>query len=987
MPRSKALLAAILAALLLPVGVSAQNAIITGSVRSGTQLAVRGALVAIPSLELTTVTNDNGIYRLVVPASQIQGQQVTLVVSSIGYSEQQAQITLQAGNIQQDMTLQEEAIALDEVVVSGTAGRQERRAQAAVVNTINAARVAEVAPVQSVANVLQARTPGVMIRQTSGTAGTAQMIRIRGQSSISLSNEPLIFIDGIRADDRDTQIFGVGGQQGSRLNDIKIEDIESIEVVKGPAAATLYGADASAGVINIITKRGRAQGGFTQSITFEYGESDPNFSPPDNYGLCTAARVNPTSTATGCHGQAVGTVLVDNPLLRESSFIDGVYRNLNWTLRGGGERYGVFLSLGADENEGTLPNNEYGHISGRANFDFNPSDQLRMEFGFGLIRTTTQLPRNDNDIYGYLGGGLLGTPITRGSARDGWYASNRQTLAISSYENVDRALRVQPRVSVQYQPLTWLTNRLTFGGDFTRTRAYSFWAKNDIGWWDDAPRNTGNIGEARQSVDRLTLDYLGNATWNATENLRTDFSFGAQLITRRTDLTNAQGTGLVTNETRSVDAAAQLTGGGQNSTEERSVGVFGQAQFSFNERLYMQAGVRVDQHSAFGADSEPFVSPKVGVSYVISDEDFFRNAFSDDLVSTLKLRAAYGVTGRAPSSGARATYSPQPYAISTSSVEVGVIPQNPGNTALRAEKGQELEIGLDAGFFNDRLGLEATYFNKKTTDLILGRPLPGSLGFSQNPDVNIGGVVNRGFEVAANARLLTMESVGWEVRAAINTLHNEVTSLGDIEPFGTFAQTREGYPINGIFDYRIREIDLANNRVIVSDTMEFVGNPQNLPGWEATFSSTITLLRDLSFYAQADARGDYYVFNSTDEFRDRQFGTSRAAVLGAEGVPQEEYLRKFGTFVTESGQTLSRNSVRIGYQEDASFLRLRELSLNYRLPRDMVQRFIRAEAAQLTFSMRNLKLWTDYTGLDPETGQFLTVPQDRRWTMRFNVTF
>jgi TonB-dependent SusC/RagA subfamily outer membrane receptor len=257
MPRNKAVLAAVLAVLLWPAGASAQNAVITGAVRSQTQTAVRGALVTIEQLELSSVTNDNGFYRIVVPAERVQNQTVTLRVTSIGYAEASAQIQIRPGSVQQDLVMAEEAIALDEVLVTGTAGRQERRAQAAVIGQINAAKVAEVAPVTTVSNLLQSRTPGVYLRQESGTAGTNQTIRIRGSASIGLSNDPLVFVDGIRADGGNEQNYGVGGTGGTQLNDIKMEDIESIEVVKGPAAATLYGSDAAGGVINIITKRGR----------------------------------------------------------------------------------------------------------------------------------------------------------------------------------------------------------------------------------------------------------------------------------------------------------------------------------------------------------------------------------------------------------------------------------------------------------------------------------------------------------------------------------------------------------------------------------------------------------------------------------------------------------------------------------------------------------------------------------------------------------
>lgn len=979
--RMTTLLVALLAVALSAIGASAQTTV-TGTVRSETQTPVRGAFVSIPSLELSTVTNDNGYYRIEIPAERATGQ-VTIVVTSIGFGSAELQVTLQAGTVTQNFELAEQAISLDEVVVTGTAGRQERRAQAAVVSSINAAQIVEKAPVTSVANLIQGRTPGVMLRSVSGSTGTGQTIRIRGQASIGLSNEPLIFIDGIRADGGNTQEFGVGNAQGTRLNDIKLEDIESIEIVKGPAAATLYGSDASAGVINVITKRGRVQGGFTQSVTVEYGQSDPNFTPPDNYARC----VGNTRNLPGCAGQADGAVLIDNPLVRENGFGDGRYRNIAWNLRGGGSNYGVYLSFGADQDRGTLPNNEYGHVSGRAAFDFVPSQKLRMEMGFGLNRTTTQLPHNDNNIYGWLGGGLLGNPATRGGANDGWYGANRTSLAIGSLETYDKALRVQPRMSVQYTPMNWFSNRLTVGADIVRTRAYQFWPKNDDGWFDAVPLNTGQIGELRRSEDRITIDYLGNLTWNPMEQLRADISFGSQIITHANDETEAEGQGLVTNGVRTVSSAAVLSGGGQQFTQSRQVGFFGQAQFSIWERLYVQAGARIDQASVFGSDSEAFVSPKIGASYVLSDEPFFRNVVGEELVTALKLRGAYGQTGRQPTSGVLATYDTDPYAIETGQVRIGVTPDNPGNRDLRPERSSELELGFDAGFLNDRLGVELTYFHKTTTDLVLEQELPGSLGFGDDPSVNLGEVLNKGFEIGVNARVLTYENAALELYGSVNTLHNEILDLGDLDPGSGTSRDAVGGPIGAQYEYVIRRFE--DGVAIISNDREFIGNPQNLPGWEASFSGTLTLFRNLSLYSAFDGRGDYVIFDNTTQFRDRQLPRSEIAILGreAEGVTEEEYLSKFGPFVTEDGQTISRGNVQIGYKQNVEFLKLREVAASFQIPRQFTQRFLRGQTAQITLAMRNLRTWTNYDGLDPETGQFLTVPQDKRWTIRTNITF
>ncbi len=1009
----RATLLATAVGLLPSLAIAQSPTVISGVVKSETQSPVRGAFVQILTLQMSAVTNDNGFYRLTIPAARATGT-VTINVSSIGYKSTEKQVALRAGAIAQDFVMSEQAVSLDEVVVTGTVGRQEKRAQAAVVSTVSAAKVAEVSPVQSVANLLQARTPGVMLRNNSGTTGTGSTIRIRGQSSITLSNDPLVFIDGVRMQSDSRQLFGVGNQQGSALNDIKIEEIESIEIVKGPAAATLYGSDANAGVINIITKRGRQNSAFTQTITAEYGQSDPAFEPPNNYGRCDQAALNAPATFPACVGKPLGFIVVDNPLLRESAFGDGRYRNLSWNLRGGGDKFSTFLSLAADDDNGSLPNNQYGHISGRANMDFFVSEKVRIELGFGLSKTDTQLPHNDNDIYGFLGGGLLGDPRTQGAGKDGWYGFNRHVGAISAIENTDRTIRVQPRVSASYNPFNWFTNRLTFGGDLARTRAFQLWAKNDSTWFDDAPRNTGQIQEARRLQDRITVDYLGNINRNLGTNLRADFSFGTQVQTNKRDDIANTGTGLVNNDVRTVSSAAQLTSGSQSTNEDRTIGFFGQTQFTWKERLYVQVGGRVDQSSSFGADSKPFYSPKVGVSYVLSDESFFRNAVPESFINTLRIRGAYGVTGRAPTSGARSTYNPTTNQVSSTGVGIGVVPNATGNPTLKAEKGKELELGFEAGLLRDRLGLEVTYFNKKSIDQILTQPLPGSVGASA-PSVNIGAILNEGFEIVGTARPITRSNVSLELRGAMNTLHNEVLDLGGTPPTTT---RKIGFPLGGLWDYRIRSVDVAGNKVTVSDTLEFIGNGSSLPGWETTFSGTLTVLKNLSFYAQMDGRGDRVVNNNTAQFRDRQNG-GVAGVVGVLGcsafmpgldtsIPctdaaKEKAMRLLGclgcatAWVTEvwtdslgvkrGGRTLARNDVAGAYNEAADFFRLREVSATYRIPRALLARMARAQSASLTVTMRNVRTWTDFTGLDPETDQFLTVPQDKRWTVRFNFTF
>jgi TonB-linked SusC/RagA family outer membrane protein len=983
----------VLSILALPAIGQAQSAVITGTVRSPTQQPVRGAFVHIPELTVSTVTNDAGFFRLAIPPANVRSQGATVRISHIGFREATINIEVRPGATSHDVTLTEVAIPLEEVIVSGTAGQLERRAQASVVQKINVEQVAQSAPVRSVANLLQSRVPGVSVQDASGTSGTAATIRIRGLSSIGLSNEPILFIDGVRSDNRSRQIYGAGGQEGSRLNDIQPEDIESIEVVKGPAAATLYGADATAGVIQIITKRGRAGGGFQQTIGFELHSLDHNWTPPANFGTCTQALI--TAGRALCVGQTAGAIISDNPLVRADAFRRGMLQGFTYSARGGGDRFGYFLSLNHDKEEGTLPNNEYKVFGGQFNFDFLPSQKIRLEAGVGLNRVDTDLPQNDNNIYGYIGGGLLGRPETVGTANDGWFGANRFVSAISAIENDNVTLRIRPRIAASYNPFTWFTNRLILGADLGRAEAASLFPRNDSTWYGTAELNSGQIGEARENHDRITADYLGNLTARLSEALRADISFGSQFTQIRTDLTNVTGVGLITNSARSVNAASRVLTGGQSFTESKTLGVFGQTQLGYQDRLFVQVAARLDQHSSFGEEAKPFLSPKFGISYVVTEEPTLRDVLPG-LLSTLRLRASYGTTGRSPgTTDALTTFSSQAFLQPNgTTVGAGVIAGNPGNAELKPERGIEFEAGADVAFFNERLGLEVTYFNKRSLDQILNRPLPASSGFTSNPADNIGEMVNRGFEVGATAQLLTLRNLGWSVRVGFNTLHNEVTDLGEISPFNQLNRVTEGRPAYGFHSRKILSMDTVAGRAVVTDTVEFVGNL--LPSFEGSASTTVNFLRSFELYAQMDWKSDFYIFNSTAEFRERQFGTGENWIRRNEILSAEERITRFGPFVDEDGANVAAGNVNIAYIEPADFVRLREVSLSYSVPRSFAQRFLRATGATITAGARNLKLWTDYTGADPEVNtstsgttrqEFLTVPAPKRFVLRASLSY
>ncbi len=959
--------------------------------------------IFVQGTSLGTLSNADGNFTIrEVPPGQHQVR-----ANRLGYSGGDEIVTVIAGETATvNFGLSPSAVALEEIVVTGTAGAVERRAQPAVVATINAAEEVEQGTSSNLSQLLTAQVPGVQVTASSGVSGTAQQIRIRGASSITLSNEPLIFIDGIRANSRTMTDINIGGQGVSRLFDINPEDIQSIEIVKGPAAATLYGADASAGVIQIFTKQGRpGSNRFTQNISLEYNNIDPNFTPPANFGACSEEAVEAGSGVALCQGQAVGTVISDNPLVRNDAFEDGHLRSLGYSGRGGGENYGYFVSLGYDDEEGTLPNNSLERRTGRVNFNFIPTSELSIDAGIGLGLVDSAFPINDNNIFGFLGGGLLGRPTSvsrndEGELEGGFYIPQRDLEAISSIESEIRTLRYTPTLQVNYTPMQWFTNRVVMGADISRTEGTQFYPKNEQNWYS-GDTDSGDLEEERVNFDVYTFDYLGtlSSSFGAESEFSADFSFGLQAIQETFDNVVGYGTGFVTNANRVVGDASQISAG-QDFQETTSLGYLGQLDVGLWDRLFLQIGARVDQFSSFGEQAEPFFLPKVGASYVISDESFWQPVSS--VIPTLRLRGAYGTTGRAPSAGASLeTYNASPFTIIGGGTGAGVRPARPGNFDLRPEKGTEYELGLDAGLFNQRFGLELTYYNKHTTDLILNVPIPPSSGFSSNPFENIGEVLNSGIELALNGQLVSTPAFSWDFRVAGSTLHNELIELGEVAPFGNMNRFIEGYPLGAFFTQTIQSVDVANEVVVVSDTAQFVGN--YLPDFEGNVGTTFTIMQNLQISGQMDWKSNFMIYNNTAQFRDRAFRNSELGVRrNEEGfISEEERLRRYGPFVDTQGQDVAYTQVNEEYLEEGDFVRLREIAATLSLPEAWAQR-MGASAASLTVGGRNLAIWTDYSGPDPEvlaqatrntgTGtfqreDFLTVPQPRRMVFKLNLTF
>jgi TonB-linked SusC/RagA family outer membrane protein len=991
--------------LLLAVSTSAalaQAGVITGKVSDEAGAPVPSVRMVIVGTTLESQTGPTGDYRI----AGIAPGRVVVRAFKLGFKSVIDTVQLSAGGTgTANFKLVESLVALSQVVVTGTAGNQERRAQSADVASLDASGLTASQPtVNTVTSMLQSQLPGVSVSSGSGEAGSAKEIRIRGASSINLSNEPLIFIDGIRMNDGFTSA-GNSGQAYDRMNDLNPDEIESVEVVKGPAAATLYGADASAGVIQIITKKGHAgSNAFVQTVHVSDGNIDQNWTPPANYGLCAASQIAVSTSL--CAGKSVGTMVSDDPLLDVHAFRVGQDRQVGWNGRGGGQNYGYNLSVGTEGTNGTLPNNLFTRYNIRTNFNYVPSPKLTIDAGLSLIQSDTKLPDNDNDIYGWLGGAMLGSPLTVGvNAQNGWYGANRQYNAISSIQREQLTHRVTTSLSANYVPVPWFTNRVTLGLDYAGDNINTFFPFNSVGAYG-GNTDTGSQNETYRDQDRYTVDYLGNArkTFGAQNQWEANLSIGLQVISTNTATLGATGIGFVTNANNVVGAAATTTGSG-GFIQQKQVGYLSQLQIGYENRAFIQLGVRVDKNSSFGESAPGFVLPKVGGTWTLSDEKFFQPLTK--VVNSLRLRASWGTTGRSPLPGsALTTLNAQPFNLNSGSNIAGAVPGNPGNTNLKPETGTEFETGMDAAFLHDRLTFDLNYFHKVSTNLIIAEPVPPSLGFANNPFANLGSVENSGFELTVNYNVLHSRNFDWDIRGGANTLKNTLTSLGGIAPFNLgIGRTVVGQQLGVEVANKVLSANTATNVVYVSDSLTPVGN--QLPTLEWSLTNSFTLFKNFRVTALLDAKKGFSVLNETAYFRETQLVRSNAR-LDPTVLGPTEFLRRFGnqtpgkpSFVDSLGHSYTVATANQDYFQPGDFVRLREISVAYTVPQSSMGIFHnKITSATVTFALENVALWTRYGGPDPEvissqlgTGgaffheDFLTLPNPKTTSLRFDLTF
>ena len=980
-----------------------QGTISGRAVEAATQRPLPDVQVSVVGTQRGAITNEQGEYRIV----NLTPGTVTVRAQRIGYAPVTQSVAVTAGGTATaNFVLAATAIQIDEVVVTATGESQRKRETGNTVATVTPS-AERLATTTNIADVLQASAPGVYVNSPGGTQGSANRIRIRGASSLSLSNEPLLIVDGVRANNeiQGTGSIGVGGQTASRLNDINPDDIEAIEVIKGPAAAALYGTAGANGVIQIRTKRGRA-GRARWNVYAEGGQQRDVQDYPANFA--TVGTANSTGNRTiGCTLDAQtrnvctpkpDSTVSHNPLEVANPYITGKTSSVGANVSGGGDVAAYFVSADYDDDEGIFEPNSFTRWSTRVNLTGQFRQNVSAQLSTSYMGSRLEFPQNDNNVLGILGGGLLGSAFDDPESR-GYIAGQtvQELYAIDVHENVERFVGSAPLV---WQVVPWLTANATAGVDFFNRRNKQTVPPGKVffGALDEGQRNANAA-----NIWNYTANGSLTAAFNITPTLRSTTTGGVQYTREYIEGVRAQGAKLL-GGTGSLEGASARFTVGETNTDNRTYGGLISQQFAWRDRLFLTAALRTDRNSAFGEDFGFVTYPAASLSYVISDEDFFPQS---EFFNSLRLRTAYGESGKQPNFRDAITFfSAQTVTVAGEDVP-GITVGGTGNLDLEPEVSQEIEGGFEAGFFNSRVGLEVTYYNKTSQNLLIARPLPPSLGLTTTQFANLGESTNRGWELLLRGQVLDTRNVKLDFTATYAGNKTKLTDIGklptgeDIPPivFG-IQRHAEGFQLGGYWDeaftFSDKNGDGIISRVNCPGQTQVAGGPeceveigelaylgQPLPTREISFSPRLQLFDWLQFSALVDHKGGHSVFNNTGRFR-CNFGNCREAHDASASL--EDQAANIAHLMNSDA----------GYVTDGTFTKLREVAATFTVPQRLASR-LRTESMTLTVAGRNLATWTDYKGFDPEvnsqpssnfgTSDFLTQPPLRIWTARLSVGF
>ena len=1002
---------------------AAQSAVFSGKVTSAGQ-PLGGASVGIVELGVGATTAVDGTYSFTVPVGQNAGRSVTLRARAIGYSPKQATVTLAAGRIEKEFALDKDVLNLEQVVVTGVGEATSQKKTAFSVGVVDATQIKE-APSSSPVGALAGRVAGASVVTVSGQPGQAPAIRLRAATSLTGSADPLIIIDGTIT--------------RMTLADINTEDVERMEVIKGAAASSLYGSDAANGVVQIFTKRGAqlAEGQTSFQFRNEYGQSWLPNKVPGN--TAHEYKLLPDGDfARDANGNRIQETdrIADNPYPVVYDQLGQVFRPGTFMTnyasvgqRRGSTNYNV--SFQNSQESGVLGLlNGFSRQNFRMNLDQAITDQLTFQAGAFYGRSNSDEAENTGIFFGlrFLEPNVdLLAPNADGSR---FNAAIKQPPLSGNVVNPLYGLanrditrdrdRFNGTFKLTYKPLSWLTAEGNVNYEQSGDMYKSFTPTgfmNSAGAVDDGSlfqsstlSRTSNVGATLTAV--RDFDWFTNTTKLA-------YVFEDQSVTN----VNVYATSLTVPrvpEFSSADPAADIFPGSRSVTI-RNQNLFAITTFDIRDRYIVDALIRQDNSSLFGADQRSAIYNRFSAAYRLSED------VSIPGIDELKLRASYGTAGLRPGFDAQ-------YEI-FSLVGGSPTPVTLGNRNLKPAFSKETEIGFNVTFLKN-FTFEYSYSDKVTSDQILLAPVSAATGY-RNTWTNAGTLAGQTHEAALGAVLVSSGDMFWRVNLTADRTRQQITDL-NVAPFlagpdGNTALFRvaAGEPFGVIYGTRwIRTPDQLDATITSGELAGPASNYRlNEEGFYVRNADYHTVnekplkayLADGTSVVQiGDVNPDLNLaINST--FQWRGF-TLNALVTMVQGGDIYNYTRQWpfneqrDPLYDQRGKVEAEKKPVAYYQtfynnfdaneffvEDGSYIRLRELSVNYQVPKAWVQplNFLGFESARLGIVGRNLWTSTNYSGYDPDvTGtsglggnpfvyrvDYFTYPQFRTFTLMVELGF
>jgi TonB-linked SusC/RagA family outer membrane protein len=1051
---------------LLPIVAAAQDpTTIRGRVTAEGAATLPGVAIAIPELGLGAITRDDGTYSISIPAGRVSGQSVTLTARRVGYKPKSARITLASGSATQDFTLEANPLQLGEVVVTGAGTATEVEKLGSVRNTVQAELIQK-SNETNIVSALSGKAPNVQITTTSGDPGASASIRIRGLRTLSSNGQPLFVIDGIPIDNsaQSTTAFNVvdepanaeseGATFPNRAIDINPNDIENVEILKGPAAAAIYGARAANGVILITTKHG-GPGRTSYALRSSYSSDRVTRFMPlqrswgQGLGGVAAGDCEDPASQPQClrsWGPRVSSETFDHA---REAFRDGHISDNNLSVTGGNDRTAFFLSGGYNANNGVFvgPNNFFDRASVRLNASHDVMQGLQVGGNFAYSDTKGHFTQRGNNVNGLLLG-LFRTPPTFNNlpyldATSGLHRSYRMQNPDPTTAGLDRgfnnpfytlygqlnqaeATREFGNITASYLANNWLKFNYSLGADYSNDERLE-------GCGPEASDvcSGGRVTEGKIVNYQIDHNLTATANYHVNDHFAGTVTLGQNLNARNSRQLGVVGRTLVAPEPFNLGNTVVRDLPYSVLTQIHNESYFGQGTFDLFNQLFLTAALRNDGSSTFGPEHRRNWFPKGSVAWN------FTNAFTAPRwLSFGKLRMSYGEAGQEPT----------PYLTSTifnGTVLLGGISQGTGNSPtqaglgglatsnvkgaedLRPERTKETEGGIDLGLFNQAADLSLTFYNAISQDVILVTPLAPSSGFFVQAQ-NSGKFQNRGIEVSANLRAITRPNLTWEVGGGWAKNVSKVVDLAGVDYIpldGTFNQTpynvaKQGLPLGTYYDYgfvkcgvspegpdaAIEGVDLkdvcankpkgalyigANGFPVGDDNIRVIGDPN--PKWTGNARTSLRY-KKLTVSGLLDLRHGGQVYNGTKSALysyGTHMDTENRATCDESGLVCTGNEKTFGQNGWFDGPVVgpgAGKAVAIGENwyrrglgpcaftgynesclEDASYVKLREISAGYTFDGPWVQRALGLSSVDVRLAGRNLKTWAKYTGLDPET--------------------